>query len=110
MIITLHSYLSVFFCSVDFRCFVFFPLSNLLSGTLCNWFQAEQLLECLEICREFRAKLEEHSELVKAASKKENAPPPPQPPALMAAYQAVTPDDFLIEILQRIRSRYQSLF
>ncbi|PNF32770.1 hypothetical protein B7P43_G04487 [Cryptotermes secundus] len=65
---------------------------------------AEQLLECLEICREFRAKLKEHSALVKAASKKEKVPPPPQPPALMAAYQAATPDDFLLEILQRIRS------
>lgn len=65
---------------------------------------AEQLLECLEICREFQAKLDEHSALVKSASKKEKAPPPPQPPALMAAYQASTPDDFLIEILQRIRS------
>lgn len=65
---------------------------------------AEQLLECLEICREFRAKLKEHSALVKAASKKEKVPPPPQVPALMAAYQAATPDDFLLEILQRIRS------
>lgn len=66
---------------------------------------AEQLLECLEICREFRARLQEHKALVKAASKKQEDPPaPPQPPALMAAYQASTPDDFLIEILARIRS------
>ncbi|XP_069680320.1 WD repeat-containing protein 3 [Periplaneta americana] len=66
---------------------------------------AEQLLECLEICRDFRAKLDEYNEQVKAAeSKKKKPPPPPQPPALMVAYQASTPEDFLIEILQRIRS------
>ncbi|KAJ9598232.1 hypothetical protein L9F63_011053 [Diploptera punctata] len=50
---------------------------------------AEQLLECLEVCREFRPKLDEYKAL---------------PPALMTAYQASTPDDFLVEILSRIQS------
>jgi len=49
--------------------------------------------------------LDEHRALVKLASNKEKALPPPQPPALMAAYEASTPDEFLIEILQRIQSR-----
>jgi len=49
--------------------------------------------------------LDEYRALVKLASNKGKALPPPQPPALMTAYQASTPDDFLIEILQRIQSR-----
>ncbi|PSN31419.1 WD repeat-containing protein 3 [Blattella germanica] len=53
----------------------------------------------------FQAKLVEHKAMVKAASNSQKESlVPPLPPPLMAAYQVSTSEDFLVEILQRIRS------
>nr|CAD7572339.1 unnamed protein product [Timema californicum] len=59
---------------------------------------AEQLLECLEVCQEYREQLLEHSQMSKSSKK------PPPPPAIMTAYKVSTPDDFLLETLARIRT------
>ncbi|XP_063218235.1 WD repeat-containing protein 3 [Bacillus rossius redtenbacheri] len=64
---------------------------------------AEQLMECLDVCREYGAQLDEHRTLCRAA-KGRDPPPAPPPPALMAAYKVSTPDDFLLEVLSRIRT------
>nr|CAD7392861.1 unnamed protein product [Timema cristinae] len=59
---------------------------------------AEQLLECLEVCQEYREQLLEHSQMSKSSKK------PPPPPAIMTAYKVSTPEDFLLETLARIRT------
>lgn len=56
---------------------------------------AELLLECLKVCTEYRAELEE----CQAAGRK-----PPQIPLLMTAYNCSNPDDYLLEMLKRIRA------
>ncbi|XP_067008670.2 WD repeat-containing protein 3 [Anabrus simplex] len=60
---------------------------------------AEQLIECLQVGKEYSLKLLEHEEL----HKNQKVPPPPAP-AIMQAYQATTPEDYLLEVLSRIRS------
>lgn len=62
---------------------------------------ADSLLECLVICAEYREQLEEHSAL-QAASKTPLAVPAPSP--LMQAYHASTPEDFLLEVIKKIRT------
>ncbi|GLH05971.1 Lissencephaly-1 homolog [Gryllus bimaculatus] len=62
---------------------------------------AEQLLECLEIGKEYSEKLKEHAEFSKASGKSHPVPPPP---ALMQAYQAKNAEEYLLEVLKRVRS------
>ncbi|CAH1179400.1 unnamed protein product [Phaedon cochleariae] len=62
---------------------------------------AESILECLEICEKYREQLVEHEALQAASSQQLAAP---IPPPLMAAFNAKTPDDFLLETIKRIRA------
>lgn len=54
------------------------------------------LLECLEVGGEYRTLLEE--------AKRGGKPAPPVPP-IMAAFNASTPDEYLLQVLLRIRAR-----
>ena len=65
--------------------------------------QAEMLLECLEVGAAYSAELEEYNAGKKRSGREDTAPP--QPPAIMVAYHASTPGQFLQEILVRIKSR-----
>lgn len=56
---------------------------------------AELLMECLKLCTEYRAEVEEYQ----AAGRK-----PPQVPLLMTAYNCNNPDDYLLEMVKRIRA------
>lgn len=57
-------------------------------------FQADSLLECLSVGAEYQKEVTEaRGQYV-------------QPPLLMAAYNCNTAEDFLLEILKKIRSRY----
>lgn len=62
------------------------------------------LLECLEVGAAYAAELDQHNAAMKRAGKEEGVLPPP--PAIMVAYNATTPSEFLQEILARIRPRY----
>lgn len=63
---------------------------------------AEMLLECLEVGAAYGAELEQYQLSVKRTGQKSAAIPPP--PAIMAAYRASTPSEFLQEILAKIKS------
>lgn len=60
-------------------------------------FQAELLMECLEVGGEFRAEVEY---CTKAGR------PLPQPSTIMAAFNAKTADDYLMEVILRIKARF----
>ncbi|KAK9880788.1 hypothetical protein WA026_013117 [Henosepilachna vigintioctopunctata] len=62
---------------------------------------AENILECLEICEQYRQQLAEHKALQAASTQVIAAP---QAPLLMQAFKVSTPDDFLLETIRRIRS------
>lgn len=66
--------------------------------------QAEMLLECLEVGSAYAAEVEEFKEAMKRAGKQVTALPPP--PAIMSAYNASTPAEFLQEVLAKIKSRF----
>lgn len=59
--------------------------------------QAELLLECLEVGGEYRA--------AELESKKNDRKPPP-PPAIMAAFNCTSADDYLLEVISRIKARF----
>ncbi|CAH0548156.1 unnamed protein product [Brassicogethes aeneus] len=61
---------------------------------------AESILECLEVCEKYKEQLAEHEALQAASSQ---VLPLPLPPPLMQAFNAQTPDDFLLETIKRIR-------
>ncbi|XP_034249502.1 WD repeat-containing protein 3 [Thrips palmi] len=61
---------------------------------------AEMLLECLEVGAAYAAELDQHNIAVKNTGKEGVVPPPP---AIMVAYNASTPSEFLQEVLARIR-------
>lgn len=63
---------------------------------------AEMLLECLEVGEAYGAELDQYHEAMRHAGKEATAVPPP--PAIMVAYRASTPAEFLQEILARIKS------
>lgn len=60
------------------------------------------LLECLEVGAAYAAELDQHNIATKRAGKEGVVPPPP---AIMVAYNATTPSEFLTEVLARIRPR-----
>lgn len=63
---------------------------------------AEQILECLEVCKNFSVLLNEYHRQL-SEGKKDLAKP--MPPPIMTAYNADSPETFLVEIFARIRSR-----
>lgn len=63
---------------------------------------AESILECLEVCAEYNEQLIEHSSL---QDESKDAIPKPTPLPLMQAYHVTTTEDFMLEILRRIRTR-----
>lgn len=64
---------------------------------------AEQILEALEVCKDYSVLLEEYRKKKLVSGKKKALKP--AVPLLMTAYKTTTVEDFLIEILARIRSR-----
>lgn len=63
---------------------------------------AESILECLEICENYKEQLEEHNSL--QDDSKDILPKPALHP-LMQAYGASSGEDFMVETLRRIRTR-----
>lgn len=63
---------------------------------------AEQILECLEICKSYGVELEEYEKSVAAGWKKAVRP---APPPIMVAYKVDTPEDYILDVLGKIRSR-----
>lgn len=59
---------------------------------------AEQLIECLEVSKEYQFALDEFEETGRRGQE-------PVKPYLMLAYQAQDVDEFLVEVIKRIRSR-----
>lgn len=62
--------------------------------------KAELLLECLNVIKEYKDSVLENSN--KGTEK-------PPLPIIMTAFNVKTPDDYLLEIIKRIRSRYDFL-
>lgn len=67
-----------------------------------NCFQAESILECLEVCKKYEEMLDEHATIQAASG--QTIPPPALHP-LMMAYNASSTLDFFLETVKRIRSR-----
>lgn len=67
-------------------------------------FQAESILECLEVSAAYQIELDECELLQQKTGK---FVPIPQPPPLMLAYNVNTPQEFLLDTIKRIRSRYE---
>lgn len=61
------------------------------------------LLECLEVGAAYSVELEQYNLAKKHSGKQGSALP--QPPAIMAVYHASSPEQFLQEVLARIKSR-----
>lgn len=59
---------------------------------------AEQLIECLEVSKEYQFALEEFEKMGRRGQE-------PAKPFLMLAYQAQDVDELLVETIKRIRSR-----
>lgn len=60
---------------------------------ICFSYQAELILECLEICNQYETELN-----------KSSAEAPPLP-ILMQAYNCTNTEDFLLETFKRVRAR-----
>lgn len=65
-------------------------------------FQAESILECLEVCEKYKEQLADHAALQAASTQ---ALPLPTAPPLMQALNVSTPNDYFLETIKRIRTR-----
>lgn len=63
---------------------------------------AEEILECLEVCKDYSQNLKEYQLQVADGQKNLSKP---APPPLMSFYNVDTPENFLVEIFAKIRSR-----
>ena len=62
---------------------------------------AERLMEAMILYRTYQSELRDHAEDCKSQGK--TFPPPPMPP-LMMAYQSKTPEDYMVKMIELIKS------